>query len=610
MSEESTDLLIGLEKQLAGCTLDLLEKSNQLTQEIVQHQLTQAELYLVREVMENASQAVVITDANNIIVEVNKAYIKMTGFTREIAIGSKPSIGKSGRHDKTFYQKMWKELTENNQWEGEVWDRRVDGSVFPKHLKISRLLNGDGDVVKYVAVFEDLTYKKEAEKELEKLIYYDHLTGLSNQTLFRHHLEHEFDVSNRHNFSVALLLLNLDRFREINEKFGYVIGDELIKEVALRLEGMVRKTDLIARAKQDKGRHSDTLSRLGGNEFSVILSELDKPENASVVARRIMAIMDEPFNIKEQEIHICISMGISTYPENATNLNDIILCAEQAINDIRKNGGNSFQFYSEQTNKTSRDCYILETKLRKALDKQEFFISYQPKIDLSKQKIMGMEALIRWRQEDGSVISPVDFIPLAEDTGLILPIGEWVFRQACIDTQALTKQFNFPFKIAVNLSARQFQYQEVERLTQKILDETSLPAEQLELEITESMVMNDVEKSITTMNKLNDMGVSLAIDDFGTGYSSLAYLKKFPVQTLKIDRAFVYELEKNRDDAAIVATICSMGHQLGISLVAEGIETEQQMNFLNEQSCQYGQGYYLSRPIVLTDLIEFIKSNN
>jgi len=607
MSERLNDWVRKLDKRVLEKTIQLQTQNNLLANEEKQHQITQAKLFLSQQVMENACQAVVITDENNIVIEVNDAYVSMTGFSREMAIGAAPSIGKSGRHDKAFYKKMWDDLTNNNHWEGEVWDRKQDGSIFPKFLNIERLVDKNGKTINYVALFEDLTRQKQTEEELEKLTHYDQLTGLSNQLLFRHHLEHEFEVSKRHGYSTALVLVNLSRFSQINENFGYVVGDELIKESAARLDNLVRKTDLIAREKNHESRHSDTLSRLGGDQFSIILADLQAPENAAVVVRRIIKIFEKPFVISEHEIHIDLSIGIATYPDNATTQSGLILCAEKALKEAKQAGGGKFNFYSQEVNQNSINRFQLETKLRKAIQEHEFIIHYQPKIDIANNTITGVEALVRWQQADGTIISPADFIPLAEDTGMIIPIGEWVLKQACLDIKAINKQFDSDYVLAVNLSAKQFQYSNVVQLIEDTLDTTHLPASQLEMEITESMVMTNVEKSIETMKQIHSMGVSLAIDDFGTGYSSLAYLKKFPVHTLKIDRTFVYELEKNVDDAAIVATICSMGHQLGLSLVAEGIESDKQLDYLKELNCHYGQGFHLSRPLPLDKLISFIE---
>lgn len=599
---QRTTLEKRLQQQVAERTSALEQRHTELLQEIEKHHQTQNQLQLVREVMQNSRQAVVITDKENTIIEVNQAYITLTGFSREQVIGAKPSIGKSEQQSDEFYQQMWQQLNRDNHWEGEIWDRRANGEIYPKYLYIDRLLNQEGEVVNYVAMFEDLTHQKSTERELEYLTHYDQLTGLTNRTLFRHRLEHEFEVSRRHNCSTALVLVNLDRFRQVNENFGYLIGDKVLKSVAKQLEQIVRKTDLIARDNNAKGRKADTVARFSGDEFSIILSELKQPENAAIVARRMVASITKPMEIDGFSLHLSASLGIATYPDNATTHAGLLLCAEQAMGRAKAEGGNTIQFYSEAMNINSSRRFFLETALHQAIEKREFVLYYQPKVDLISLRIIGMEALIRWQKEDGSIVSPQEFIPLAEESGLILPIGEWVLQQACEDAYQLAKQFDYPFGMAVNLSPRQFRDADILALVERALQQSDLPAERLELEITETAIMSDTNYTITMMQQLVERGISLSIDDFGTGYSSLAYLKKFPVNTLKIDRTFVADLEQNNNDAAIVSAICSMAHQLDLKLVAEGIETPAQRDFLRQSQCHYGQGYLFSRPLPLASL--------
>jgi PAS domain S-box-containing protein len=597
-----------LETRVIARTQELEQRNSDLQREIDLHTLTRAQLHLARQVMNNTRQAVVITDADNRIIEVNDAYTRMSGFTRQQAIGQRPSIGKSGRQDAAFYAKMWQTLIIHNHWEGEIWDRRANGEIYPKQLQIDRLLNERGEVVNYVAIFEDITHKKATEEELEYLTHYDQLTGLSNRTLFRHRLEHEFEVSRRHQCSTGLVLINLDRFHTINDSYGYLTGDQVLREIARRLDGIVRKTDLIARGNNTKGRKADTVSRFGGDEFSVILSELKQPENAAIVARRMMVAISQPIVVEGQTLHLTASLGIATYPDNSTSHNGLINCAERAVIKAKQAGGNVIQFYSDEMNRSSEERLQLEIALRHALNHGDFILYYQPKIDLNHRTIVGMEALIRWKKAGSDkVIPPCDFIPVAEESGLIVPIGTWVLQQACHDTQQLSQQLGIPLRVAVNLSAKQFRFTDLPTLIGATLEQSGLPPSQLELEITESMAMEDVNHSILTMQQLNAMGLNLAIDDFGTGYSSLAYLKRFPVQILKIDRAFVSELEHNQDDAVIASTICSMGHQLSLKLVAEGIESEGQLEFLRQQGCHCGQGYFIARPMPLDALRQFIQ---
>ncbi|ABK45463.1 diguanylate cyclase/phosphodiesterase with PAS/PAC sensor(s) [Magnetococcus marinus MC-1] len=595
-----------LESQVAERTEDLTQANQALQQEVAEHQLTQAKLFLVNQVFEKARQAIVITDHNNKILDVNPAYEALTGFQKQQVVGHDPAVGKSGRHDPAFYARMWRSLLSENHWEGEVWDRRSDGSIYPKYLSIDRVLDRQGSVLNYVAMFQDLTEQKATEEELERLSHYDPLTGLPNRALFRNRLEHEFLVARRHNRSVALVLINLDRFKQINDSFGFTVGDRLLAMVAKRLEQLVRKTDLIARQENRQERDSDTLSRLGGDEFSIILAELRAAEDAAIVARRTVALLEEPYDIEGQEVFLGGSLGVSIYPENAESLNGMIQCAERALVKAKEGGRNTFRFYSEEMNRHSAEQVRLETELRRAVMQERFQLHYQPKLEIATGEIEGVEALVRWPRRDGRMFSPDAFIPLAEETGLIVPLGRWILKQACADVVAINAQRVRPLRVAVNLSAKQFQQEDLEQMVLEALEETGLETQLLELELTESMMMGDVDEAINTMSILKGLGLTLSIDDFGTGYSSLSYLKRFPVDALKIDQSFVRDLERDSEDAAIVHAVCNLGESLGMKVVAEGIETQLQMDFLRQLNCDTGQGYFIARPMPLAQLQDFL----
>jgi PAS domain S-box-containing protein len=588
---------------------DAAELINQLQEPGKSQQQTQNHVRLLRQVMERCRQAVVFTDADNIIFDVNDAFVAMTGFSRAEAIGQRPSIGKSGRHDAAFYRQMWDALEKDNYWDGEVWDRRQNGEAYPKHLTISRILDETGSVVSYVAMFEDLTEQKAVESELERRMHYDSLTGLANKVLFLNRLEHEFRIADRRKRSVGLLLLNLDRFRQVNESLGYVTGDRLIQAVAARLTENIRKTDLIARESNLDERSADTISRYGGDEFTFILADLAAPENAAIGARRLNSVFDTPFVINDQEIYLSGSMGIAIYPQNAESLEGMMSCVEKALDDARKAGGNGFRFFSETMNQTSSNRYRIESEMRKAIASTGFSLVYQPKIDLASGTLIGVEALVRWCREDGSQMSPAGFIPMAEETGLILPLGEWILETACRDMHGINQRLGLELSVAVNLSGRQFQYGKVPQLVDRVLAATGLPAHLLELEITESMVMRDVETMIATMHAIRERGVVLAIDDFGTGYSSLSYLKMFPVSTLKIDRSFVEDIETDRNDANICDVTVLLAHKLGMEVVAEGVETPGQLKYLLSIGCEKVQGYLISKPLPLAEVEAIIRQH-
>ncbi|MEG3639892.1 bifunctional diguanylate cyclase/phosphodiesterase [Magnetococcus sp. PR-3] len=596
-----------LEQEVAERTADLTQANQALTQESSEHQGTQAKLFLVNQIIAKARQAIVITNADNKIMDVNPAYEELTGFSKAQVLGQDPAVGKSGRHDAAFYGRMWQGLVDHNHWEGEVWDRRSDGSIYPKYLSIDRILDNEGTVLNYVAMFQDLTEQKATEEELERLSHYDQLTGLPNRALFRNRLEHEFMVADRHDKSVALVLINLDRFKQINDSFGFTVGDKLLAEVAKRLEQLVRKTDLIARRENRQERDSDTISRLGGDEFSIILAELRAAEDAAIVARRTVALLEEPYEIEGQEVFLGGSLGISIYPQNAESLNGMIQCAERALGKAKEGGRGTFRFYSEEMNRHSAEQVRLETELRRAVHEEKFKLFYQPKLELATGRVEGIEALIRWPHSDGGMVSPAEFIPLTEETGLIVPLGRWILQQACADAVALNKHREHPLRVAVNLSAKQFQQEDLAQVVLRVMDETGIDAAQLELEVTESMVMGNVDEAINTMSILKGLGLTLSIDDFGTGYSSLSYLKRFPVDALKVDQSFVRDLEVDSEDAAIVHAVCNLGESLGMKVVAEGIETQQQMDFLKQLNCETGQGFFIAKPMPIEALKEFLK---
>lgn len=561
-------------------------------------------MQLLEHVIHYITHAVVITDANNRIMYVNPAYERLTGFSSDEAIGKPPSINKSGSHDTKFYQQMWHALNTQSHWEGEIWDRRADGNAYLKYMIIERLTDNNGKTTHYIAIFHDISDKQQAEKELEHLLHYDPLTSLPNRLLFRNRLQHEFNVASRHHTCAGVILLNLDRFNQINHTFGYAIGDTLLKQVALRMDSCIRNTDLMARQEDRAERDPDLVSRTGGNDFAFILSEMRHPEDAAVISERLIKVLTEPFEANGEEVYISASMGIATYPHNALNSDDLLQCAESALAQVKATGRGGYRFFSEEFNLSSSHRVRMEAQLRRAINQQEFVLHYQPKIDLTTGNIVGMEALIRLPQPDGKMISPIDFIPIAEDTGLIIPLGKWILQQACCDTLELERRTGHRLQVAINLSARQFQQKDLDATVQQVLFNSGIPPEQVELEITESMLMRNVQDACTTMRSLRSLGVNLAIDDFGTGYSSLAYLRQFPVNTLKIDRSFVHELKSEPTSACIISAVIGLGRGLGLTIVAEGIETTEQLTQLRDAGCHLAQGFYLARPIPLDTLCE------
>lgn len=590
----------GLKEFNAELEKRVCERTAALEKEVKSHQQTINKLELVNRVVERATHAVVITDANNQILYVNPAYEKMTGFKLKNVIGKKPSISKSGRHGIEFYRKMWAALDKEGHWEGEIWDRHENGVAFPKLMSIDKLVDEAGNTRNFVGMFHDLSQQKSSEAEIERLQYYDSLTSLPNRSLFRHRLQHEFEVSRRQKISVSVLLVNLDRFKQINDTFGFLIGDQLLVKVAERLAATVRRTDLIARQESRRERDPDVVSRMEGDGFAIILNDLKKPDNTSVVATRILEILKEPFTIQDEtgsteDVFLQASIGIGVFPENATNIDELIQAAETALVQAKAQGGGEFRFFSNRMNENSAARVRLESDLRRAVAEEAFTLHYQPKMNLNTNRFSSMEALIRW-PHSGGMVSPADFIPLAEETNLIVPLGAWILRRACQDAMALSRRIGRMPGIAINLSARQFRQPGLIEAVRIALEESAIPPEKVELEITESMVMDDVEVAIDTMQALRMLGVQLAIDDFGTGYSSLSYLKRFPVNTLKLDRSFIRDLPHGNEDAAITEAVIVLAKALKLHVVAEGVETRDQLAFLGERNCAYVQGFLLARP--------------
>lgn len=584
----------------------LAEVRTQLQQETLRHQATTERLDLISHVVNKAHFAVMITDADQQILYINEAYTRLTGLSLADVKGKTPKINQSGRHKKEFYRNLWLHLLDSGYWEGEIWDKRPDSSYFMKHLAIEAIKNEQGITTHYFSIFSDLSEQKRTEEELERLTHYDPLTDLPNRILFRNRLGHEFLISNRHNSRTGLLLMNLDRFKIINDAFGFAAGDQLLVQVAERLRHRVRGTDLLARQEQRTERDSDLVSRIGGDDFSFILSELRAPEDAAVVARRLLSAFIEPFEVCGEEIYLSASIGIAVYPDNAKNEDALLQCSETALDLVKIEGKGGYRFFAEDLNISSAHRVRLEARLHRAVEKQEFELYYQPKLDLKTKELVGMEALLRWPQNDGSMISPAEFISVAEDTGLINPIGQWIIQQAIEDTLKINAQRQKPMQIAINLSVRQFRNPALISTIAHFIRSSDINPALIEFEITESMLMDKVDEARQAMANLRQLGVQLAIDDFGTGYSSLAYLRQFPVNTLKIDQSFIADLDDNDESSkSIVNAVIGLGVGLKLKVVAEGIETEEQMNLLSKAGCHIGQGFHIARPMPFDQLLKY-----
>lgn len=563
--------------------------------DITERKRAEDALRLNAKVFENTSEALMITDIQANILSVNQAFSKITGYSQEEAIGKNTRILKSGRHNKQFYKNMWKLLKKLGSWQGEIQDRRKSGEIYPKWLTINSVKDNSGKVTHYVAIFSDITKRKQTEERLEYLAHYDTLTGLPNRHLFHDRLQQALVRAEQSNLQIALLFIDLDRFKNINDTFGHTVADQLLIDVSKRLANFIRKID--------------TVSRFGGDEFIIILTDVTSAKDVALKAQKIMALISKPFVLEGQELFITLSVGITSYPLDGENMDQLVKNSYTSMNHAKKLGRNNYQFYSSEMNSKALEQLNMEIDLRKALEREEFRLYYQPKISFKTGELVGAEALIRWYSAKSGLISPEKFIPLAEETGLIIPISEWVFLTACKQIKEW-QTTGFPsICVSVNLSGRHFKEKNLVEMVEQVLEQTGLDPNYLELELTESAIMDNVEQGIITLNRLKNMGIYLAIDDFGTGYSSFSYLKRFPVDILKIDQSFVSDITTDSDSAAIVSAIISVGHSLNLKVIAEGVETEDQFHFLSEHQCDEAQGYYFSKPLSVKEFSLLLKKS-
>lgn len=553
----------------------------------------QQQLHLTAEVFENANEAIVITDADNTILRVNKSYCDVTGYSEEEVIGKTPSVLQSGRHDEEFYQQMWQSLNEKGSWVGEIWDKRKNGEIYPKWLSITAIRNKQGQLTNYVGTFSDISVLKGIESELKKLAYYDALTELPNRTLFKERLQEELNRCQRFNCNCSVLFIDLDRFKLINDTMGHACGDELLIEVSRRIRNSLRTTD--------------TFARMGGDEFTLLLPNIPNADAVAHVAQNIIDLLNEPVLLNGEEIRVGCSIGIAIYPADGDNLETLTRHADTAMYVAKANGRGQYHFFSANMDQIAHEHLRLESELHHALEHEEFFLHFQPQVDARTEKVVRCEALIRWRHPERGIVSPDLFIPIAEDSDLILQIGEFVIRDACRQiSEWRTLGVEVP-PVAINLSARQFRQSDLVFNILNILSEYQLGVDAIEFEITESVAMENAASTMHRLSMLASEGFSLAIDDFGTGYSSLSYLKTYPVNKLKLDRSFVMDIPEDTNDAAISSAVIRMAHSLGMEVIAEGVETIEQVAFLLEEECTIMQGYHFSKPLAAKDYIRFLQ---
>jgi len=560
--------------------------------DITQQVETEERLALTAKVFEMGGEGILITDPAQHILMVNRAFTRITGFTEAEALGHTPRILASGRHEPAFYRVMWEEINRRGAWQGEVWNRRKDGTIYPEWLTVSEVRDEQGQVTHYIGIISDISRLKEDQEEIHRLAYYDPLTQLPNRSLLEERADFALRLAQRSSKSVALLFLDLDNFKNINDSLGHKAGDRLLQSFAQRLDALVRE--------------EDTFARPGGDEFILLLPNTDA-SGAAHAAEKLLTMLRRPFRIDGYNLSVSTSIGIALYPVDGSALNQLYTNADIAMYRAKQKGRDTYSFFTPELQTHYVRLMKVENAMREGLEQGQFSLHYQPQQEIASGALVGLEALLRWRHPELGQISPAEFIPVAESSGLIIPLGDWVLGEATRQLRAWIDAGIAPPKIAVNLSAAQFRQAELPDRVLVALEQSQLPAEYLELELTESMTMEDPEKAITTINRLHSQGISLSIDDFGTGYSSLNYLKRFKISKLKIDQAFVRDLHTDNDDRVIASTIITLAKSLGLRCIAEGVETEEQLDFLRELGCNDIQGYYLSPPLAARDAELFLR---
>ncbi len=555
-----------------------------LAQDITERKLVEEKLQLAALVYENCHEAMMVTDQYNSIITVNPAFTTLTGYRAEEVIGQKTNLLKSGYHSNEFYQKMWNQINDSGFWKGEIWNRRKNGEIYAEWLSINTIFNLDHTVYRRVALFSDITYQKESQHLIWLHANFDSLTGLPNRNMFQDRLQQCIKKSHFNHQSLMLLFIDLDRFKEVNEALGYQIGDALLKEAARRLQSCIHE--------------SDTLARLGGDEFSIILTELQTHREVEKISQNILQVMAKPFDLYNDRVYLSASIGIAIYPNDATEATELIKCADQAMYAAKHQGRNRYSYFAPFMQKAAKVRMRIANDLRNALTYHQFHLLYQPIIELTTGIISKAEVLIRWQHPLHGIISPDSFIPIAENNGMIVDIGYWVFQQAALQAALWRKKYQTDFQISVNKSPMQFQtelHNYVEWI--RYLHKLGLPGQSIVLEITETLLMEASEPLIYQLLQFRRSGMQISLDDFGTGYSSLAYLKKFEIDYVKIDQSFVRHLRANSNDLALCEAIIVMAHKLGIRVIAEGVETIEQRELLTRAGCDYGQGYLFSKPV-------------
>ncbi|TCS37411.1 PAS domain S-box-containing protein/diguanylate cyclase (GGDEF)-like protein [Paucimonas lemoignei] len=578
-------------------TLTVLDGSSDafmyaIVRDITDRKRAEHELRLSAQVFEGSREGIAILDAKWCMMRVNAAFTELTGLQEQDIAGGGRDILRSDVHEPDFYERIKETVQRHGHWQGEIWGRRRNGESFPAWASVSAVRSSDQRIVNYIVIFSDISERKAAEERIRHLSEHDFLTGLPNRVLLLDRMHQAIASARRNRGKLAVLFLDLDRFKNINDSLGHHIGDNLLQALAERLKKCVRS--------------NDTVSRQGGDEFVVMLSNIGDSGQVAHIAGNILHATGMPFYIESHTLTITTCVGISMYPDDGNDVDTLIKNADTAMYHAKESGRNNYQFFDHDMNVRMVERLTLEHELRVALDQNQLVLEYQPELDIGSGRIIGVEALLRWQHPEAGLLAPARFLHAAEASGLIVPIGDWVLQNACRQAKAWYDEGK-PMRVGVNLSVIQFRQKDFLQKVRKTLEQTGLPPRYLELEITESVLLDASSSTMATMRALRDMGVALAVDDFGTGYSSLSYLKHFPVDKLKIDQSFVRDLADDVNDAAIIRAILIMAKSLKLKVIAEGVETMAQLDFLREQGCDEFQGHYVTQAVRPAELARFLQ---
>lgn len=570
-----------------------VENTIQQGETIVDNKLTYYPEAVILKVFEHVTEGILITDKYKRIELVNPSFEFVTGYRQHEIIGSTPAILNSGMHDKDYYDAMWNTIEEKGMWQGEIWNRRKTGEIYPEFLKIMAIKDKEGTITNYCGIFTDLSEQKNVEDELEKRALTDTLTNVSNRHSFLERMNTLLESSSTiPDIQHAVYVLDLDRFKQVNDSLGHVVADSILIEVAKRIQLLIKNKDIIA--------------RYGGDEFIITVTNIESIREAAQFAELLIATIQKPIYMNNEQIFVSSSIGVSLYPMDGMKRDELVNKAVKAMTFAKSNGRNSYSFYFDDLNTDSKRTLLLDTELRKAIKNKDFELYFQPKIETATNNICGVEALVRWHNDKLGFVSPNEFIPYAEETGLIVPLSEIIFEKACEAQIELDDILGFNISIAINVSSIHFQQQNFIETIKNILNRYHVHAKHFHIEVTERAVLNSAAETVAKFVKLKQLGFKLAIDDFGTGYSSLSYLVRFPLDYLKIDRSFIQHISSLDEKQAIVDAIIQMSHRLKLKVVAEGVEQLQQVEILRKLRCDILQGYYYSKPLPFDELLEFL----